>query len=272
MNRKEIHTYEPLRKYWNKAGFILCTGGYADVSMNEQNCRLTRGSILVITPLVLIDDIHPSEDYTELSLVSDLKDFYPIFHLISDTPIPLRVSESPCWQLSDEEIAYVIRQDALIHSKQRRMAEASTADDQRLQGYLIQLLRHETMLEVVSNHFRHIATPEDEKNYQAVVAYRFILSLHEHYHSERTVSWYASEATLSPGHFTSIIKSATGKTPSQWISAVTVTYAKFLLERSAKSIKEIAQQLNFPEQFTFRKYFKQHAGMSPKEYRLLSRE
>ena len=35
----------------------------------------------------------------------------------------------------------------------------------------------------------------------------------------------------------------------------------------AMNIKQIAEQLNFPEQFTFRKYFKQHTGLSPKAYR-----
>ena len=41
-------------------------------------------------------------------------------------------------------------------------------------------------------------------------------------------------------------------------------YARFYL---GMTVKEIAQELNFPEQFTFRKYFKTHAGISPKEYK-----
>lgn len=32
-------------------------------------------------------------------------------------------------------------------------------------------------------------------------------------------------------------------------------------------IKEVAERLGFPEQFTFRKYFKTHTGVSPSEYR-----
>lgn len=44
--------------------------------------------------------------------------------------------------------------------------------------------------------------------------------------------------------------------------------ANFILTYQPEtSIKEVAQQLNFPEQFTFRKYFKQHTGMSPSDYR-----
>jgi AraC-like DNA-binding protein len=31
-------------------------------------------------------------------------------------------------------------------------------------------------------------------------------------------------------------------------------------------VKDVAAQLGFPEQFTFRKYFKTHTGMSPTEY------
>ena len=48
---------------------------------------------------------------------------------------------------------------------------------------------------------------------------------------------------------------------------ITVAEAKTLLDSTNKSIKEIAAELNFPEQYTFRKFFKLHAGVPPKEYR-----
>ena len=40
-----------------------------------------------------------------------------------------------------------------------------------------------------------------------------------------------------------------------------------LLSQTELSVKEIAEILGFPEQFTFRKYFKTHAGMSPTDFR-----
>ena len=43
-----------------------------------------------------------------------------------------------------------------------------------------------------------------------------------------------------------------------------ITEAKQLLEGSDLSIKEIANQLNFPTQSFFGKYFKQYVGISPK--------
>ena len=42
---------------------------------------------------------------------------------------------------------------------------------------------------------------------------------------------------------------------------------RMLLSSTSKSIKEIAQQLNFSNQSFLGKYFKEHTGMSPSEYR-----
>lgn len=268
---KEVirHNNTPLWSYWNKGGFALCTEGYADIIINMKKNRLTRGSIFVVTPLVQISSIVPSDDFHSISFVNDLKVFYPIFKLIADTSIPLKMRQYPCWLLSEEEISYVEAQHQRIEQKRKLLGEEPIADYRTVLSHQIHLIRHETMLEVVGNHIRNYSAQVDNFNKQEIIAYRFILALHENYYRERSVSWYASEAKLSSGHFTTLIKATTGKTPSEWIATVTTTYAKLLLEQRDKSIKQIAAELNFPEQFTFRKYFKQYAGVSPKEYRYL---
>lgn len=258
---------EPLLEYWDKGGFALCIDGSAEININEQNYRLTRGCVFIVTPLVQIYSITPSQDFKSISFVNELKVFYPIFQLISNTGIPLKVREYPCWQLTEQETEYVIMQDKRIREKRQRIEETDSNDERQLLSHHIHLMRHETMLEVIGNHIRRYPAQVDTINTQGIIAYRFILALHENYYRERRVSWYAAEAHLSAGHFTALIKSATGKTPSDWIATVTVTYAKLLLESNDKSIKQIADELNFPEQFTFRKYFKLNTGLSPKEYR-----
>lgn len=257
----------PFLRYWNKGGFVLCTAGEADIVINEQNFRLTRGSIFIVTPLVQVYNLACSDDFQSISFVNELKVFYPIFKLIADTGIPLKVRESPCWQLTEDDIQYIVNQDKRIRKKLSRLGEDILSDERTLLSHQINLIRHETMLEVVGDHIKGYPAQVDSINKQEVIAYRFILALHENYSHERSVSWYASEANLSPGHFTTLIKAATGRTPSEWIATVTTTYAKLLLEKRDMSIKQIAAELNFPEQFTFRKYFKQHTGTSPKEYR-----
>lgn len=263
----ELQCETPLLCYWNKGGFVLCTDGFADITINGQNFRLQHGSIFIVTPLVQISNISSSDDFATISFVNDLKVFYPIFKLIAETGIPLKVREYPCWQLSEDETRYIIEQNSRIAIKRQRLLEDLHADERTLLLHQINLICHETMLEVVGNHIRNYPAQVDNICKQDIIAYRFILTLHENYNRERRVSWYASEANLSLGHFTTLIKVATGKTPSEWIATVTTTNAKRLLEHRDKSIKQIAAELNFPEQFTFRKYFKRHSGMSPKEYR-----
>lgn len=261
------HNKLPLMSYWNKGGFVLCISGKADIIINEQNYRLTQGKMFIVTPLVQIYNIMASDDFQTISFVNELKVFYPIFKLIADTGIPLKVREYPCWQLNKKEVDYIKEQNHRIEQKQKRLKEDILSDERTLLSHQVNLIRHETMLEVVGNHIRNYPAQVDNISKRDTIAYRFILALHENYSHERSVSWYASEANITSGHFTTLIKAATGKTPSEWIATVTTTYAKLLLEQCDKSIKQIAIELNFPEQFTFRKYFKQYTGMSPKQYR-----
>ena len=44
---------------------------------------------------------------------------------------------------------------------------------------------------------------------------------------------------------------------------------RVLLKNSTKNIKEITKELNFPNQSFLGKYFKEHVGASPSEYRKL---
>lgn len=85
--------------------------------------------------------------------------------------------------------------------------------------------------------------------------------------ARNVTSLYARMQHITPRYFSAIIKEKTGDSALQWIVRMVITEAKQLLEESDLSIKEIADQLNFPTQSFFGKYFKQYVGVSPKEYR-----
>ena len=75
------------------------------------------------------------------------------------------------------------------------------------------------------------------------------------------------QAMLVRPIFSSVIKEKSGSSALQWIIQNVITEAKYLLDNTDLSIKEIATKLNFPTQSFFGKYFKQYVGISPKEYR-----
>ena len=83
----------------------------------------------------------------------------------------------------------------------------------------------------------------------------------------RSVSYFANELCYTPKHFSKVIKQACGRTPLDLINETTVEHIKYRLKRSEKSIKEIAEEFNFPNQSFFGKYVEAHLGTSPANYR-----
>lgn len=88
-----------------------------------------------------------------------------------------------------------------------------------------------------------------------------------HFTEERSASFYASGLALSVGAFTKKTKQLFGKTPMQLIQDRVILEAKKLLHLTHKSVKEIAAELNFSDEFYFSRYFKKAVGLSPLHYR-----
>ena len=64
-----------------------------------------------------------------------------------------------------------------------------------------------------------------------------------------------------------IIKQVSHQTPNEWIDTYVTLELRNLLKNTSKSIKEITEDLRFANQSFLGKYFKEHVGMSPSEYR-----
>ena len=88
------------------------------------------------------------------------------------------------------------------------------------------------------------------------------------YHSkERSVSFYADKLCISPKYLSQIIKNVSGFSAPDIINKYVILEAQHLIRHTDLSIKEIADQLNFPNQSFFYKYFKSHTGITPNSYR-----
>ena len=100
-----------------KGGFYYCTKGHADITTNNQNVNLCVGMVVVITPLVLIQNITLSDDFECYSFADDLTVFFPNFRYMANTNIPLYISEHSSWKLTDDEIKYIEFQHNRIEQK-----------------------------------------------------------------------------------------------------------------------------------------------------------
>jgi YesN/AraC family two-component response regulator len=95
----------------------------------------------------------------------------------------------------------------------------------------------------------------------------FIQLLEKNFRKERRVSWYASQLSITPKYLSEVVKNASKRTPTEWIDDYVILEMRVLLKNSTKNIKELAEELNFPNQSFMGKYFKERVGVSPSTFR-----
>lgn len=112
------------------------------------------------------------------------------------------------------------------------------------------------------------------ENVHKGVLERFEHLLNGYFHSEKphslglpSVAWCAGELNLSSGYFGDLIKKETGKTAQEYIQAKVIDVAKERIYDHSKSVSEIAYELGFKYPQHFTRFFKQHVGNTPNEYR-----
>lgn len=89
----------------------------------------------------------------------------------------------------------------------------------------------------------------------------------EHFRERKQLQFYANEIFVTAKYLTETVKEVTGKTAGELLDELVIREAKLMLENPNTGISEIAIALNFSDQSFFGKFFKRHAGYSPREFR-----
>jgi len=85
--------------------------------------------------------------------------------------------------------------------------------------------------------------------------------------SALTVQGMAESLGLNRTYLTGVFKKTTGRTVKQYIDEYRLGLAKGMLRFGDFSISQVADQLGYPDVFTFSKFFKKHANLTPSDYR-----
>lgn len=120
----------------------------------------------------------------------------------------------------------------------------------------------------MSNAIYKIQQGTERKQTRAEMIFtNFIKLVERHFRQERRVGWYASQQGITPKYLSETVKAVSKRTPNEWIDNYVTMELRVLLKNSTMSIKSIAETMNFPNQSFLGKYFKEHVGMSPSQYR-----
>lgn len=173
-------------------------------------------------------------------------------------------SESPAtFRIQEAQLAEA---DALIRSMEVELARDDGGVPEIVEGYLGILL-------IKCAHWaraaRGVTSSRSEKNDPVK---RFSELVERGFITERSVTRYAAELAVSPGHLNELVKKRLGCSASEVIQERLLLEAKRLLLHADLSVKEISHALSMDDPAYFNRMFKKATGHTPLEYRAAIRE
>ena len=240
---------------------FVCLEGEGKIVVDMQTINIRRGSFVILLPYSVIQLADISDD-TKITLIATGMGFLEKLTLSQPVENYIeRIREMPCLQLSENQLEQA--KDIYLFVE-KLYKEATGPLKQEIRNSLLTLLA----LEIVTLFAENKEAGNSRLSRQDQVFRNFTISLAKNVSQHRTVEFYANEACLTPKYFSTVIKKRSGKLPMDWITERTIVLIKFLLHNSDKSIQEISNDLNFPNQSFFTRYFKNHTGFTPSAFRL----
>ena len=241
--------------------FALCTQGKAQYSVDTVEYTVYANDMMIISEGQITDDVMLSRDFNGMGIIVSDDFFNEIVKDVHElSTLFLFTRANPVCHLTQQECDNIVDYFRMLKQKTDDLKHHFRRETVR------SLLT--TMIYDLSNIIFRMQNTVDHRQTRGEAIFTQFLQLVElNFRHERRVSWYAKQLCISPKYLSEIIKQVSRRTPNDWIDNFVTLEIRVLLRNSTKSIKEIAQELNFPNQSFFGKFFKEHVGLSPSQYR-----
>ena len=247
-----------------------CQQGTMQVCIDEREHRVSEGALLVYLPGQMMGEILLSPD-ARIKLIAFAqravdRSFYLNKYVWQSLTF---IKEHPLFSLGDAERQLLAHYHGLLMLQTQQPEGSFHHDVVRL---LFQSLVLELMM-IAENRKERVETDTSEEEKDASVRqstqiYRRFMSLvAESACRVRSVSVFANMLNVTPKYLSKCVKDESGRSPLDHIHESTVNTIRQQLRYGNKSIKEIANDLDFPNLSFFGKFVKEHLGQSPTDYR-----
>lgn len=239
----------------------LCTEGEATYTLDTQEMRIQKNDVLLILDRHVVSNFTASKDLKALCIIISVKFFFESIRNVGDVSSLLLLSRNfPVIKLSQEETETFQSYFYLLKTK---AADKQNKFRRKLVSTLILAMFYD-----LSNVVQRMLNTDSMRQTRAEIIFtKFIKLLEGNFKQERRVGWYAEQLCITPKYLSETIKNVSRRTPNEWIDNYVTIEMRIQLRNSTKSIKEIAEEMNFANQSFLGKYFKEHVGISPSEYR-----
>lgn len=239
----------------------LCLKGKAQYTIDTQEQMVKRNDVLIITDRHILDNFMASPDLEGLAIILSVEFFRAAIQKVSDfSSLFLFSKDHPVVSLSQAEADIFVSYFNMLKEK---MADT----EHRYRRDLVRTILLAMFYDLSNVIFRIQHRSDTHQTRADILFTRFIHLLEKNYKHERRVGWYAEQMCITPKYLSETIKQVSKRTPNEWIDNYVMLEIRVLLKNTTKSIKQIAQEMHFPNQSFLGKFFKEHVGMSPSEYR-----
>ena len=240
-----------------QAIIIFCTAGCISGTMDLTEYKVEENGFLVILPRRILGSITMSEDF---------KGVFVLFGIPFTESLNFGENFSPNFFLSNSPY-HKLEGDGLdvVNTYFNALKKLLLKEDFTYTKEIARLITRAFILGLASLSPK-LPVPTDNSR-QAKITSKFVKLVSSNYRTHREMDFYSGKLGLTAKYITTIVKECTGKSATDWIERFVVLDAQTMLASTDLSIQQIADELNFPSQSFFGKYFKRITGLSPKEYR-----
>ncbi len=243
----------------DNGALLFCIQGQAEIILDLKPCHIPVNTNVILLPGSIF------------SLASASPDFKVHYFAFSD-----EMFQTACFHLNPSFFHFLKENAVYTHTDNlcpiRGLIENSNAiyDDHSHQFRLAiaQNLLQIFFLDTFEKTKRHFVSQQIEgSNRRDQVFKRFINLVHANCATQRDVAFYARQLCISTRYLSSIVRQMGPDSAKSIIDNCLMLELKVALQTTSLSLKEIADRYHFPDQSFFGRYFKKHAGLSPKSYR-----
>lgn len=240
---------------------MLCLNGEVSFRINGQSHTMHKNDILICPPNVIISDARHSDDMQCDSIAISPNYFKRILPIIDiGWNVRMAFETHPILPLDEKDAEIFCQYHDLLQKKVKSYIGKYQAEviDSLMLAFIYEFR------DAISKFFEKDERPFSSAKY---IFQNFIETLTNMYPKRRNVAYYADVLNITPKYLTAICSSMSGQPASKIIDTYVIKDISDKLRYTHKSVKEISNELGFPNLSFFGKYVKKHLGVSPKSYR-----
>ena len=242
---------------------LFCTEGRLQFEMNDRTYIANKGNVVIGLPKMVFSNYMMSPDFKSNIIALSYSAAQRNMQINKDSlDLMQHVASNPVIEIDADRQELVSKYYSIIEHKVKNP-----------HGYfhkeIIRSIFSCAVYELFAIIAPHVSYSNDGGSMkQANLLFkRFADLINANNGKVRSVKSYAEEMCITPKYLSFVSKTVTGRTALEWIHTSTVRAIERYLRHSNLSIKEIADQLDFPNLSFFGKFTKSHLGVSPIEYR-----